>query len=99
MIANKAGYDYITFLQIGKDIFEKGKPTDISKADKITKVHISLIPEFTNKEDAIEINQDLLRVDRKAPGKLESIKSFIKGILAGIPDESNKTGTDNAGEH
>lgn len=95
-IANAAGYDYITFLQRGKELFEAGRPQKMTHFDEVTEDHISFIPDFTHKEDAIEINQDLLKIDKRAPRKLESIKTFIKGVLAGLPEENNKTGTGEA---
>lgn len=86
-IANACGYDYILFLQRGKELLLTGT-TQSSTA----KIHTHPETQFTHPEPIQQIYQGLKKIDRMAPEKLDVVKVYIDGLLAGLQPTPEKRG-------
>jgi len=78
-ISETCGMPYIEFLQHGKALLKGNKTPQTNQTTSITKKHQELISDFKDKKEAIEINQNLIKLEKLDIEAFHSIAGLIKG--------------------
>ncbi len=82
-ITDHIGVDYLDFLQIGKELIT-GETPSTEKTQQVISLEdkpIKVTNNFQNQEIALEINTDLLAIEKIDPDELEEIRDNIKSKL------------------
>lgn len=81
-IAHACGYDYLAFLQYGKNILEgfTVRSNNIQKLDDSTIAHQGIIPSFKDEKTGKEINENLLKIEAADSKKFYKLAGRIEAI-------------------
>lgn len=66
---------------------EQGVGDQIVKLKPVVEKHIDVVKQFDDHEAAVDINQDLVFIEKKSKVKFEKVRSYIKGMREGLEDE------------
>lgn len=105
-IANACGYDYLGFLQLGRELIEgpaeKAAPgpehEKIEKADPVISMHQDLIKGFKDPETAKEVNSILIKIEATDPNEYYKLVGRIEAKGEELASKS-KNGRDDPGKH
>jgi len=81
----------IEWLITGTGIIEKnieqGEGGQIVKLKPVVEKHIDVVKQFDDHEAAVDMNQDLVFIEKKSKTKFEKVRSYIKGMREGLEDD------------
>lgn len=89
-IASIFGVDLVWLLTGEGDMNSSGRSENMESVVKLKPVvekHIDVVKQFDDHEAAVDMNQDLVFIEKKSKTKFEKVRSYIKGMREGLEDD------------
>lgn len=80
----------VEWLLTGKSLEKENecsKKRGLIKFHPAVEKHIDVVKQFNDHEAAVDINQDLVFIERKSKTKFEKVRTYIKGLREGLEDD------------